>query len=71
MLKIMILYAKADGTFSRVPRTATLNVDTDERVEVGLLPEQVASAILLLLQPAQQSNLAVRISVVIRPTRLI
>jgi len=35
-----------DGTFFRVPCTATLNVDTDERVEVGLLPEQVASAIL-------------------------
>ena len=60
-----------DGTFPCVQCTATLNVDTDERVEVGLLPEQVASAILLLLQPAQQSNLAVRISVVIRPTRLI
>ena len=35
-----------DGTFSHVQCTATLNVDTDERVEVGLLPEQVASAIL-------------------------
>jgi len=31
---------------SLVQCTATLNVDTDERVEVGLLPGQVAAAIL-------------------------
>jgi len=35
-----------DGTLSCVQCTATLNVDTDERVEDGLLPGQVAATIL-------------------------